>query len=175
MLRPEGGSYTLRSFEQLLVLAEECQLNFAFETQYSGEDAYVDKLVENERKVDWDALTDKQKSAYFKLLIRGTGAKDSSYTGFRAGKRSRSYEEDVARVDTMRNQAMLNIGQFTSTRNRHNEKSGYAEHRPIYINSKIFGLVGELLGHHVSHHCACERLPRGPRAEVARRQTRPTT
>jgi hypothetical protein len=38
VLRPEGGSFTLRSFEHLLVMAEECQLNFSFETKTSGED-----------------------------------------------------------------------------------------------------------------------------------------
>ena len=33
VLRPEGGCYTLRSFDQLLLLAEECQLQFAWETK----------------------------------------------------------------------------------------------------------------------------------------------
>jgi hypothetical protein len=65
-LRPEGGSFTLRSFEHLMAMGEECNLHFSFETKASGEDTYMDKLLENERKVDWKFLSDKQKGAYFK-------------------------------------------------------------------------------------------------------------
>jgi len=85
VLRPEGGSFTSRSFEHLLVMAEECFLDFAFETKSSGEDTYFDKLVDNERKVDWTLLTEKQKGAYFKLLIKGSGSRTQGYSGFNMG------------------------------------------------------------------------------------------
>lgn len=35
----------------MLVMTEECLLNFAFETKSSEEDTYFDKLLDNERKV----------------------------------------------------------------------------------------------------------------------------
>ena len=41
VLSPENGRYTLRSWEHLMVLGEECQLRFALETKVSGEDTYI--------------------------------------------------------------------------------------------------------------------------------------
>ena len=113
-LRPEGGSFTLRSFEHLMAMGEECNLHFAFETKASGEDTYMDKLLDNERKVDWKFLSDKQKGAYFKLLIRGVGSRGSS--GFNVSRRSRTYEEDCKRIEIMKNQAMLEVHTFASSR-----------------------------------------------------------
>jgi hypothetical protein len=99
-----------------MVLGEECQLRFALETKVSGEDTFMDKLLDNELKIDWSLLTDKQKGSFFKLLIRGTGAKNSQYTGFNVSTKSRDFEEDVARVETMKNHALLELHTFTSTR-----------------------------------------------------------
>ena len=59
-------------------------------------------------------LSDKQKAAYFKLLMRR--AKDSTYTGLNASRRSNVYEDDVSCMETMKNQAMLDIGKFTTTK-----------------------------------------------------------
>ena len=106
----------MRSFEHLLVMAEECQLNFSFETKTSGEDTYFDKLLENERKVEWTFLSDKQRGAYFKLLIKGSGSKNINYMGWNVTKRSRTYEEDAARVEIMKTHAMLELHMFATTR-----------------------------------------------------------
>ena len=115
VLRPKKGGLTLRSFDQIMVLAEECLLHFALETRASGEDTYVDKLLENERKIDWMLVTEKQKQAYFKLLIRGTGS-TSAYPGFNASRRSRTYDADVLRMETMKTHAMLEVHNFRTTR-----------------------------------------------------------
>ena len=50
------------------------------------------------------------------MLIKKTGAQNSQHVGFNVSTKPRSLVEDVARVETMKNHALLELHTFTSTR-----------------------------------------------------------
>jgi hypothetical protein len=113
ILKPSGGAYLSQTYENLLARAEETSINFAFDHTVSGEDKYVQDLLETDKTCDLSQYTAQQVKAYFSLLI--IGSKVSSYKGLNVGSRSRD-PLDQSRVDVMREKAMLESKKFNNTR-----------------------------------------------------------
>ena len=79
VLKPSGGAYLSQTYENLLARAEETSINFAFDHLVSGEDKYVQDLLETDKACELSQYSAQQVRAYFSLLI--IGSKVSTYKG----------------------------------------------------------------------------------------------
>jgi hypothetical protein len=116
IIKPEGGNYNVKSYEQCMAAAEEAHLAFALRVEHSGEDEYYYKLMEDAKRCELAKATPAQKKAYFNLLITGSRIRGNNYRGFDVGPKSLDKAADRGRVDVLRTQALLQLSEFTSTR-----------------------------------------------------------
>ena len=72
LLKPAGGAYVAQTYENLIARAEETLANFAYDHNISGEDKYVEQLLDTERTCDLSQYTSEQIRSYFTLLIVGS-------------------------------------------------------------------------------------------------------
>ena len=104
IIKPAGGNYNAKSYEQCLAKAEEANLDFALRVEHSGEDDYYFKLVEDAKRCELLQATGAQKKAYYRLLITGSRVHGSRYTGFNVSTKSLDKDADRARIDVMKDQ-----------------------------------------------------------------------
>jgi hypothetical protein len=57
LLKPAGGAYVTQTYENLIARAEETTANFAYDHSISGEDSYVQQLLDTERTCDMSQFT----------------------------------------------------------------------------------------------------------------------
>jgi hypothetical protein len=115
VLKPPGGAYQTQTYDHLMTRAEASHLNFAYDHQLSGEDKYIEKLLESERVCSMAQFTNEQIRAYFSLLIVGSKVSGSQYKGLNVHPKSRD-PQDVSRVEVMKEKAMLTLKNFKKTR-----------------------------------------------------------
>jgi hypothetical protein len=116
LLKPAGGAYVTQTYENLIARAEETTANFAYDHSISGEDSYVQQLLDTERTCDMSQFTSQQTKAYFTLLIVGSKVPGSNCKGFNVSAKSKD-PQDHARVEVMKEKAMLDIQNIRTTRN----------------------------------------------------------
>ena len=115
VLKPPSGAYQTQTYENLLARAETTFLNFAYDHQLTGEDKYIERLLESDKVCEVSQYTPEQIKAYFHLLIVGSKVPGSSYKGFNVNPKSRD-PQDASRVEVMKEKAMLSIREFRKTR-----------------------------------------------------------
>jgi hypothetical protein len=115
VLKPPGGAYQTQTYEHLMARAETSLLNFAYDHSISGEDRYIERLVESERVCDVAQYTPEQVRAYFSLLIVGSKVPGATYKGFNVSNKSKDLQ-DASRLEVMKEKAMLSLKNFKKTR-----------------------------------------------------------
>ena len=60
VLKPPGGAYQTQTYDHLMTRAEASHLNFAYDHQLSGEDKYIEKLLESDRVCSMAQFTNEQ-------------------------------------------------------------------------------------------------------------------
>jgi hypothetical protein len=116
VLNPTGGAYVTQTYENLIARAEDTLANFAYDHNISGEHNYIQQLLETERTCDLSQYSSQQIRSYFTLLIVGLKVPGSTCKGFSVSPKSRD-PQDHARVEVMKEKAMLEIKDIRTTRN----------------------------------------------------------
>jgi hypothetical protein len=115
-LNPAGGAYVTQTYENLVAKAEDTLANYAYDHNISGKYKYIEQLLETERTCDLTQYLSRQIRSYFTLLIVGSKVPGSTCKGFNVSPESR-YPQDLAKVEVMKEKAMLEIKSIRTTRN----------------------------------------------------------
>ena len=106
LLKPASGSFQQQTYEHLMARAEESHANFALDYSISGEDKYIERLLETERVCELAAYDGQQIKSYFQFLITGSKLPSAQYKGFNVSPKSRD-ALNVSRITVMKERAML--------------------------------------------------------------------
>jgi hypothetical protein len=115
MLKPAGGAFQTQTYEHLMARAEESIANFALDHLISGEDKYLERLLENDRVCELSQYDAQQVKSYFQFLIVGSKVPSAQYKGFNVHPKSKD-PQDTQRIAVMKERAMLQLRNFKKTR-----------------------------------------------------------
>ena len=113
--KPASGSFQQQTYEHLMARAEDSVANFALDYSISGEDKYIERLLETERVCELTAYDGQQIKSYFQYLITGSKLPSAQYKGFNVSPKSKD-TMDASRITVMKERAMLQIRNFKKTR-----------------------------------------------------------
>jgi hypothetical protein len=115
ILKPAGGAFQTQTYEHLMARAEESIANFALDHLISGEDKYLERLLENDRVCELSQYDAQQVKSNFQFLIVGSKVPSAQYKGFNVHPKSKD-PQDTQRIAVMKERAMLQLRNFKKTR-----------------------------------------------------------